>query len=41
MPVKPDRGGLLILQLDFVRWEDLLRQAMSAGTALPSPVGFV
>ena len=31
-PVKPDRGGLLILQLDGVG-EDLLRQAMSAGTA--------
>lgn len=30
--VKPDRGGLLILQLDGVG-EDLLRQAMSAGTA--------
>jgi len=30
--VKADRGGLLILQLDGVG-EDLLRQAMSAGTA--------
>jgi hypothetical protein len=30
--VKPDRAGLLILQLDGVG-EDLLRQAMSAGTA--------
>ena len=31
-PVKPDRDGLLILQLDGVG-EDLLRQAISAGTA--------
>jgi hypothetical protein len=38
-PVQPDQGGLLILQLDGVG-EDILRQAMSAGTA-PTLAGWL